>query len=337
MTNSTIEIHSTDRQAYKRCRQAWDFSSHMRMNLEPIRTSMNALDFGTGIHYATAEYYDRGRQLDIAKGAWYNYCGSWLDYDVDDETIDLGVGMLTYFHNWSLRNDKFTWLGSELESKLQIGRLAKAIGNYPAGTPIIYSYRLDGFVQKDGLFYIVERKTAGKWESSYDYLLTDDQAGSYLWCEQLRRGVPVEGVIYDIHRKAVPKPLRVLKNGEFSAALDQDTTEEIATKALRERYQGNGIPPEYQPLLENLRAKPDNFVQRHIVRRNQAEIKRIGEAIFDEIADMLRAKIYRTPSAWNCNNCAFLNPCITRWEGGDYRQALQLTYQSRKPRETVDA
>src|SRR5215471_11175705 len=56
-----IPIHASDRGTFKRCRRKWDWSSPMRRNLQPnvemMRPDKN-LWFGTGIHYALAQYYN---------------------------------------------------------------------------------------------------------------------------------------------------------------------------------------------------------------------------------------------------------------------------------------
>lgn len=55
-----IPIHASDRGTFKRCRRKWNWSSPMRENLVP-RVDMQGVSFplwfGSGIHYALAQYY----------------------------------------------------------------------------------------------------------------------------------------------------------------------------------------------------------------------------------------------------------------------------------------
>lgn len=56
-----IPIHNSDRNAFKRCRRYWDWSSPARNNLT-VRAEIHgvntALWFGTGIHWALEQYYN---------------------------------------------------------------------------------------------------------------------------------------------------------------------------------------------------------------------------------------------------------------------------------------
>lgn len=56
-----IPIHASDRGTFKKCRRNWDWSSPMRENLVK-RVDMQGvimpLWFGTGVHYALAQYYN---------------------------------------------------------------------------------------------------------------------------------------------------------------------------------------------------------------------------------------------------------------------------------------
>ena len=56
-----IPIHASDRGTFKKCRRNWDWSSPMRGNLVR-RVDMQGVTmplwFGTGVHYALAQYYN---------------------------------------------------------------------------------------------------------------------------------------------------------------------------------------------------------------------------------------------------------------------------------------
>lgn len=321
MSNPTPIIHTSDRRAFKTCRQLWDFSSPLRMNLEPKPRGVNALWFGTGIHAALEGYYSAlSNAADVAEQIWAHYCIE-AEFDVPQDTVDLGNGMLKYYcREWASKNDNFTVVGMEVERKLKM-------------IYFDYGFQLDGLaLDSDGRYWILEFKTAGKWESSYDYLLMDDQAGSYLMGEQISRQVPIEGIIYTILKKAAPKPLKLLKSGHFSMDKQQTTTYDLARRQINERY--GKIPDFYGEFLTFLQERPDSFVLRQTVRRNQTEIRSIQQSIFMEAKEMLNPNIsiYRNPSSWNCNRCPFFVPCLAKWEGTPIDSILKLDYRPRKER-----
>lgn len=149
-----IPIHASDRGTFKRCRRKWDWSSPMRNNLVS-NTNMQGivmpLWFGSGIHYALAQYYsptlrrdpvetfiwwydlqmsggvvtehqldlvyDRHPQYDAA-GDRYIVKGlddllPFDDPEVFEEHRDMGVGMLTYYKDYAEREDNFAVIVEE--------------------------------------------------------------------------------------------------------------------------------------------------------------------------------------------------------------------------------
>lgn len=171
--------------------------------------------------------------------------------------------------------------------------------------------------------------------------MMDDQVGSYLWAlmqtEEIQEVLAqygqkyIEGVFYNSLRKKAPVQLRELKNGGFSVNKMQDTTFDVALAQLRAEYGQGRIPSKYHDYLKYLRdVKPNNFIKREFVRRNQHEIKMIGESMRYEVLEMVNNPyIYRSPSRINCSGCPFVAPCLQKWEGGDYEGTLAMNYQVR--------
>jgi hypothetical protein len=336
MIRLPVEIHTTDISNFKKCRQLWDFSSNVRRNLELTPTGPNALWFGTGVHGALAEFYAPAYNFRDPLRAirwWHFYCESEQDFTVDEETEELGHGMLDYYCNtWAPKHDNFEVVHVEQTASFEVGALRRSLGHYPKGTVVVYSYRLDGLLMDvHERFWIKENKTAKNFGGSYDYLLTDEQTGLYLYAEQRRRNVVIEGVYYDVLRKAVPHPPKVLKNGTLSRDSDQLTTYDLYLQALKEKHP-DGYPADYyQAFLDFLYTKPEAFVHREIVRRNQHEIRLLWKAKLAEIKDMLdNPAIYKTSSPFTCNGCMFLTPCVVKWEGGNVDNVLAVEYRGRK-------
>lgn len=326
-----LSVHTSDRTSFKRCRQRWEFSSNLRMNLES-KTPITPLFFGTNIHAALATYYDPVTPRDPAPAKevflnkTYVYLAQFDDppqekVDWIDEQVVLGSGMLDNYFRYAEENDNFKviWVERQLEVPI------------PGLPGVSYTFTLDGLVVDDvGRYWILEHKTAAQLFEEQEWLSNDDQCGSYLWAlTQLDPPIYAEGVIYNSIRKKVPQPLRPLVNGGFSIARNQDTTFAVAIETLRNHY--GRIPVRYHEFLDMLKEKPENFVQRTPVRRNRKEIQILGESLRAEVLDMINnPTIYRSPSRINCQGCPFLAPCIMKWEGSDFTYYLHSQYKRRE-------
>ncbi len=314
------QVHTTDRSLFKTCRQKWEFGSNLRMNLEPV-TPVTALWFGTGIHEALAAYYSGDDPYKV----WFDYCNTGGDHEgkyseEDHKRFGLGIAMLNQYTHYAKENDTFEPVWVEKHYEIPIPGIM---------TDAIYSFKCDGLVKdRHGRYWILEHKTTGTIPDNTDYLLLDDQVGSYIWALQEAEGIEIEGVIYNWLRKKAPQPLRELKNGAYSIALNQDTTYAIALETLTKADLEDD--DRYTDFLEALKNKPNGFVKRERVRRNKQEIERVGQSITMEGREMLNdPAIYRTPSRYNCNYCPFKVPCLLKWGGDDYKTVLDSEFKVR--------
>jgi len=346
-----VSIHTSDRTNFKRCRQRWDFSSNIRGNLEP-KKPVTPLWFGTGIHEALAAYYDPEVGQPVGTGNTYlkkgigilqraprdpdygifvfeNFVDGWLtslgepsedQYLWAKENRELGLGMLGNYFKWARINDNFEVIWVEKEFKVEI----------PGMPGISYSFRCDGLIKTKHHTWLLEHKTTAQFPDQTEWLMMDDQCGSYLWgLTQLDPPVYAEGVVYNELKKKTPQPLRSLMSGGFSVNRSQDTTFNLAVETLRSEY--GKIPKHYWEFLDFLKYKPDNFIKRTPVRRNRKEIELLGGMLRHEVLDMLdNPSIYRSPSRINCSSCPFIAPCILRWEGGDFQYLLDIEFQERE-------
>jgi hypothetical protein len=85
-----IPVHASDRAQFKRCRRRWNWSSPMRNNLvskaEQGGVAM-PLWFGSGVHWALAQYYDPTLQRDPVETfkTWYDI--QWNGGVITDELL----------------------------------------------------------------------------------------------------------------------------------------------------------------------------------------------------------------------------------------------------------
>lgn len=333
------EVHTSDRIAFKRCRRKWDLGSYQRQNYIPDRIN-DKLWLGTGIHYALSEYYEKGEPLVEAFTRWSESeilrikatTGLWDEQmDMINETIDLGVGMLDHYAKWCrVEDDKYfkKVIHTEMEFTVPIVDLA--------GLPTGYNYtgRIDGIVEDEyGAYWLLEHKTAANTDTTK--LPLDEQVGSYLWAAQQIYGLRLEGVIYNVLRKRVPRVPDVLKNGNLSTNKSIDTTYEVYLGAVEDHYAALAKPvpiDSFQDVLAHLYEKGNTFFVRERVRRNQYEIKSQGERIYHELLDMIRPDLVLYPNptkdcSWDCD---FRSVCMAMEDGSDPEYLLSSLFKRRE-------
>lgn len=355
-------IRTSDRGTFKRCRQLWDFTSLLRGDFEYV-PGIKALDFGIAYHAALEVYYDPDfwdEPHDIKEGAAIGAfkvevnnqikrikdAGHWNEEMASDfkERIALGLGMLNHYFLAAPRLNKgYRPVKSEITFEVPIpaprqdwlalngythrGFDRDASGNLLLhGDPVVYKGRLDLILEdEDGLLWILDHKTAAQFGQT-EHLDLDPQCGSYVWAIREQLGILCAGVIYSEHRKKVPKPPAVLKNGALSKAKNQGTSYDLYLRKLVEMgYSEDQILDQYGDILEYLRTNDGvSYFRRTVVHRSTDEMKAIERNISLEAIDMLGDPlIYPNPSRWNCNGCAFRTPCLIREEGGDWEWHLK--------------
>jgi len=345
-----FKLSTTERQEFKRCRRRWDYSSFSRQSIEPKRPA-TALWFGTGIHYALAEYYEKELDPGTAFEKWANegieairesQKGLWDDQLKELEDIrQLGVDMLDGYVTWASLADFKEGTGFKevllVEREFQVP-IRDAEGNplrFTDGAGQIWEChlvgRLDMIVQDfDGRLWVLDHKTS-KDKLDPEILIMDDQMTIYLWAAQQIFGVPFEGCYYNVLRKKVPRVPPVLKSGGLSQAKDIDTTYEVYMQAIED----NGLnPDDYHKILDILQNKPNTFYQREKVRRNQHEIVIAGALLVGEAVDMLNAPyIYPNPT-WDCKwDCDYKELCLATNRNDDVEWLREAMFQTREPEE----
>lgn len=343
-------IHTSERKDFKTCRQKWDFRSPSRMNLEPLNEA-RALSLGTAVHAGQEVWYepstwtaDRDAVAAMALLAFKNALPAEAYYDPEEWAIDLatGAGMLRHYFEWSEKQDKgFTPKYVELSFEVPIpdlvcGHFMSELSNdsptgfIPHDCNVYYAGRVDALWEDEhGGFWIVDHKTAGKFDSE-DFMLLDQQITSYCWALQHVLGIEIQGFIYNEMRKDVPHKPSVLKSGQLSKDKSQNTTYELYLTAVQE----GGYPVAlYADILEHFKNQGNKFFRRTIVRRSPRELQIAGEIIALEAADMLgNPSIYPNPDR-HCSWCAFRAPCIARMEGSDYQWILDGNYKESMSRD----
>jgi hypothetical protein len=338
----TAIIRTSDRILFKRCRRRWAWQSHLRHNLGPIKKAA-PLWLGSGIHFALEDYH-ADKLYPTAAAAFEAYCKASLTLakkqnlktslpEDFDELVELGTGMMDYYELWLRSRDPLrTYIFNgvpQVEVNFKI-RLPWPDGLYDLDE-VYYSGQIDRVIQDDdGMLWLVEYKTAKAIQTNH--YLTDPQVTSYCWAASCVYDAPVAGVIYQQHRKTLPKDPRILANGSVSVAENQITSHRAYREALIKVYGGVQLAPKANiDYLNNLadREQPagDPFIRRDRLFRNRNHIEAEGEKILAEAYDMLNPDLplYPNPTRTCSFDCTFGSACVSLDDGSDFEYELEQT------------
>ena len=353
---SKIEIHGSDRATFKKCRRRWYFSGTSQLNLRPKVSQSGiiwALWFGTGIHKALEEYYnpimrrdpvevfntwfhETTREIELLNKAWVEE----NETELHDHWV-LGQGMLDYYKYYAQKHDDFDVIYAEHDFDIPLAIRAPGILH---DTDVIYSGRMDAVVRfhDTGRYGIIDHKTSARSDEDFFVKLEmDEQCTSYLAASRYEKDVPYadtppDSVLYNVLRKAYPKPPTPLKNGTPSI---NRQTESTTAEMFSQYILDNGLVdwletnPRAQEYLDYLKEVGDEqYVIRRRVIRNDHEIASAWERIHWECEDMVNdPHIYPTPTGdYYCVKCPYRAPCLAMNDGSDYEYMLRENYEPRR-------
>jgi hypothetical protein len=342
--------------------------------------------FGTGIHHALAQYYnpvlrrdpvetfkwwwqlqwfggivteeqaelshDRHPQQYIHNGT-VNYKVQGLrdllpdpDTEKYEEHRELGIGMLTYYKEYSVREDNFAVICEEHTFSVPIlgpdGEILMMIDPRDARVKEVHLRGTqDAIVQdlENGQFGIIEHKTAVQVGEEYHRKLEkDEQCTTYMYAAEREAAIHdleyerISFVIYNALRKVFPRPPTPVKSGLFSIDRQKEST---TYPMLMDYIERNGLElvvdadeklKQYVDYVKHV--GDEQFIIRTPVRRNRHEIESCESRVYMEAMDMLDyPRIYPNPTGeHNCLNCIFRAPCIARDDGSDWEMLLSDNY-----------
>jgi hypothetical protein len=348
-------IRTSDRKKFKECRLAWDLGSKIRQDLEPIAVR-SPLDRGTEIHAGLERWYDpalwtgtQGARRALAQLAfqesWRKHRNMYEKYNLLSAEVleehlawkELGTKMLDNYFTWSASRDKdLTPVYTEIEFEVPVTiphdgltlppEFGLNVSTQPAsltyhGNPIVYQGRIDLIVQdKDGFYWLVDHKTAARFEDTTEFLIRDEQCKSYAWAIQRMLGINVRGVIYNELYKGSPeepKRLNSTRKGlSFSTNRQQDTNFELALETFKREDRAALRAGLYDDYLTYLKEEGREFVRRNRITYTDTMLDILGGQICREAIDMLsEPSIYPNPTRWNCRWCDFKIPCEAQLDG----------------------
>lgn len=207
------------------------------------------------------------------------------------------------------------------------------------GLPVTFGGRIDCLMQDEfGRYWIYDWKTAGRMMASEDWLRFDTQITWYCWA-LWSIGYPVAGFIYVEMKKGTPQEPEPHKKGMrrlgllYSVSKSMDTTAQLYEQTVKENDNLAYTQGLYDDFIAYLKG-PDGpkYHQRYQIHRNDHELKMAGEVIFDIASDMTdpNVRIYPAPGKFNCQNCAFQEPCLSQNRGEDFEYTLDSLFEKRE-------
>lgn len=205
------------------------------------------------------------------------------------------------------------------------------------GLPVTFGGRIDCLMQDDlGRYWIYDWKTAARMSGSEDYLYLDTQITWYCWA-LWSIGVPIAGFIYAELKKAVPvepEPNKTVRLGRmYSVNRAIETTAELYESTVAENDNLAYTAGLYDDFIAYLKSDAGpKYHQRFQIKRNEAELRNAGLTIFDIASEMVdpNVKIYAAPGKFNCQTCAFAEPCLSKNRNEDYVYTLETMYDKRE-------
>jgi hypothetical protein len=303
------EIHITDQLAFKTCRRRWNWSSRMRMNLEPAIPHAPFLT-GRAVHYALERYYRDQVEYETAFAEF-----SQLN-DVPQESVkhvQLGYGMMRHYMRWAKRQRgrysdvNLQFIDMEHKFKVPVG---------PRGKEIILAGMFDGIVRDltTGELWLWEVKTCRSIDERMQTLPIDEQTSAYLLAATKLMKEPVIGVLYTFLKKSLPKEPTVLKNGNLSKALNDKITLDSYLNSIY-AYHGSDTPrsyieAEYGDVMSELVHQTNQYFLRVPVYRSQEHLEAAEENIWQAGVEMQSDPAIYLHAGWHCRFCYFKDPCL---------------------------
>lgn len=278
-----IVMRGSEYQDFLTCRKKWFYSWVEKIT--PKRPD-NKLFFGTLFHKWLEVFYSNecnALQADLEISTWFNEQDmSGMEQTEIDDLKQLFKGVRENYVNTYYHHDvEWNVLGTEVEFNIRLDD-----ATFFTGT-IDLVYELDGKV------YFTDHKCVSSLDQYEEKSKMDRQISRYWWAlEMIAAGTgrvkkningedlwviwaelldkKIAGFTYNLIAKDYPREPKILKKGDLSKDKSQKTTYDKYYAKILEL--GLDVA-EYDDILQILMTKPDAFLRRVAVRRNQEELQ----------------------------------------------------------------
>ncbi len=342
-----LEIHTSDRNSFLRCRRKWDWQSISRRGLQSKGNIPAPLWFGSGFHFALEDYHGL-QHFTTPYEAFCAYADAFSKEQLPietDELLMLAKGMLEHYAVWEERRERLTTLWAPTSSQEQLNPLVEYDWRLPIpglfnvrGQQVYAAGTFDRIAHDESQrLWVVDYKTAASFNVAKQE--TDIQITNYTWAATTIFGTRFEGCIWQSHLKATPALPEPLKSGGLSVNKQQRTTHALYREALAKIYPGRPSSewdPKYVEFLNHLSEQEhenaDRFIRRDFVRRNEAQLLNEVRNLYAVATDMLDPNIsiypHFTPDcAWDC---PFQTACFATEDDADPESILTSNFEPLK-------
>lgn len=343
MTQRQLIIRTSDRGLFRRCRRKWAWQSHLKGNFEPLQ-KVTPLWMGTGFHFALEQMHSTYNYKTASEAFVAYYDATKKAYNIDnlpadiDKALDLACGMLDYYQKeWLASRDPLTTYVYNGEPQVEVDFQIPLPINPPKGYDIvIYAGTLDRtIIDEYNHLWIVEYKTAKQFATGH--FMIDAQCTAYSWAGYSIYKLPVQGIIYQQHRKELPQAPKILRAGKISSDKSQKVTRRAYREALLNIYGNVQKAPKVNiDMLNHLSEREtedyDSFIRRDKVYRSLHQIQAEGEKILMEVGEIINPQtpLYPSPTRDCIYQCPFMSACISMDDGSDWEYEINETCRRRK-------
>ena len=317
----------------------------MQRGLEPV-VPYKPFFTGRAIHDCLEAYYETGEHPVDVLAKWLvtpmieietAFGDAWPEQmEVWQKEVDLITGMLDHYIVWQsnatgTNNDKnLRWIATELSFNIPV--------DIPGYGTHEFAGRMDGIVERlsDHTFWIFETKTTRSIKEFKITLPLEDQPTFYAGAAQRIMERPIEGIMYNLMRKKLPRELELLKKTNMLTQDKRaDTTLEAyweAAKAAHPDKSHDALKVDYGEMLLHLEEKGNTFFERHIELRTEGEIANVFGDVVHAAIEMVdpHTELYPSPDWTNCRSCRFTEPCLAMNRGQDIDTLIENEYQPRE-------
>ena len=334
----TYAIRQEDREAFKRCRRAWDLGARQRQNYEPRSSPFTGPDVGAALQAALAVHYFPGmwewnrtivlplikrgfessmHEQRVAAGEAGDDDQAWASASAR------GHRMLTHYLQHAATVDRFTpvKLAAEFEIPIPDPRVGDRDLRGPHGEELRFRGSIPMLVIDEAdRYWILEHRLATEAPAPLELLRLDPRAATYCWAwERFYMGMRVVGVIYN---ELFDDP-RLYEEIDPEAALVPAGP--VVEGGHRRMYaQSSGGPG------PDVKQEEAGAIRRTWVPISASEAERWGRDLALDVLEMLSVeRVYPNPSPETCGGCAYRPPCIAMNEGSDVEVVLEASYRKR--------
>lgn len=337
-----LQVHTSDRSLYKRCRRKWDWGSQMRQAYIP-KAGNGPISmpfwFGSGFHYAMEDFHGYNKHGNLLNAFDYYIEESKKAKNIPvewEEARILADGMFNHYLRWQKGRDKFetVWLDGKplVELEFHIPLPERVVGR----PNVTYSGVIDRVVKDEwNHIWLLDYKTAKVFDTAK--LEQDPQVSAYMFAAKHIFNLDVEGMVYWQFKKEFPHPPALLKTGKFSLNKTQKTTYDLFKDSIKllfgdsPRWRVNH--PEYIEYLNYLADQEgtnyDKYIRMDLIRRSDHHLNSVYDQIIMEAVEMANPElpIYPNPTKDCSWDCQFRSACVAKDDGSDYQSILDASFE----------